>query len=82
MQATYLTTQLRDSAPYVREAGWAQTAELLMAAAAEIESPRSQVSEAKPAIGHGESADTLICGDLVRTTPPRRSPPASCVAGT
>jgi len=48
MQATYLTTQLRDSAPYIREAGWAQTAELLIAAAAEIEGLNSQVSEMKP----------------------------------
>ncbi len=49
MQPTYLTTQLRDSASYVREAGWAQTAELLIAAAAEIESLKSQMSETKPA---------------------------------
>jgi hypothetical protein len=37
MRATFLTTQLRESAPYVSEAGWHQTAQLLIAAAEEIE---------------------------------------------
>jgi len=36
-KATFLTTQLRESAPYLRDAGFRQTADLLMAAADEIE---------------------------------------------
>jgi len=40
---TFLSAQLRESAPYLREAGWRQTADLLIAAAAEIESLRNQV---------------------------------------
>ncbi len=47
MQATYLTTQLRESAPYVSEAGWHQTAQLLLAAAEEIERLRARSSGAK-----------------------------------
>lgn len=40
---TFLSAQLRESAPYLRDAGWRQTADLLIAAAAEIESLRNQV---------------------------------------
>ena len=40
---TFLSAQLRESAPYLREAGSRQTADLLMTAAAEIESLRNQV---------------------------------------
>ena len=34
---TYLTAQLRESVPYLRDAGWRETATLLVAAADEIE---------------------------------------------
>ena len=37
---TYLTAQLRESAPYLADAGWRQTADLLLAAAAEIDELR------------------------------------------
>ena len=43
MQATFLTTQLRESAPYLREAGSHQTAALLIAAADEIERLKSDL---------------------------------------
>jgi hypothetical protein len=33
----YLPAQLRESAPYLKDAGWQQTATLLLAAADEIE---------------------------------------------
>ena len=45
-KATYLSAQLRESAPYLRDAGWRQTADLLLAAAHEIESLRSQLAAA------------------------------------
>ena len=45
-KATYLSAQLRESAPYLRDAGWRQTADLLVAAAHEIESLRSQLDAA------------------------------------
>jgi hypothetical protein len=38
--ATYLSSQLRESAPYLDDAGWPETARLLIAAADEIESLR------------------------------------------
>ena len=41
-KATYLSAQLRESAPYLRDAGWRQTADLLLAAADEIETLRAQ----------------------------------------
>lgn len=40
----YLSAQLRESAPYLRDAGWRQTAELLIAAANEIDTLRAQVA--------------------------------------
>ena len=40
---TYLTAQLRESAPYLRDAGWRETSTLLLAAADEIESLRAQL---------------------------------------
>ena len=42
---TYLTTQLRQSAPYSKDAGWQQSARLLVAAADEIEALRLRVEE-------------------------------------
>jgi hypothetical protein len=39
----HLSVQLRESAPYLRDAGWRQTAELLIAAANEIDTLRAQV---------------------------------------
>ena len=44
-QATYLSAQLRESAPYLRDAGWRETAILLTVAADEIEQLRAQVLE-------------------------------------
>ena len=42
---TYLSAQLRESAPYLRDAGWHQTADLLLASADEIERLRRQLEE-------------------------------------
>jgi hypothetical protein len=44
-KSTYLSAQLRESAPYLREAGWRQTADLVAAAAEEIEALRLQVEK-------------------------------------
>jgi hypothetical protein len=41
-KSSYLSAQLRESAPYLRDAGWHQTAALLIAAADEIEQLQSQ----------------------------------------
>jgi hypothetical protein len=45
MKPTYLTAQLRESVPYLEDAGWGDTARLLIAAAAEIERLRARQSE-------------------------------------
>ena len=37
MRATYLSAQLREAPPYLRDAGWRETASLLVAAADEVE---------------------------------------------
>jgi len=42
-QACYLSAQLRESAPNLRDAGWQQTATLLMLAADEIEQQRARL---------------------------------------
>jgi hypothetical protein len=44
-KTTYLTAQLRESAPYLRDAGWRETATLMEAAADEIETLRQRVEE-------------------------------------
>jgi hypothetical protein len=44
-KATYLTTQLRESAPYLKDAGWHESAKLVVAAANEIEALRLRVEE-------------------------------------
>jgi hypothetical protein len=43
-KSTYLSAQLRESAPYLRDIGWRETADLLTAAAAEIEELRAQLA--------------------------------------
>ena len=42
-QATYLSAQLRESAPYLLDSGWRETATLLTLAADEIEHLRARV---------------------------------------
>jgi hypothetical protein len=43
-KSTYLSAQLRESAPYLRDIGWRETADLMIAAAAEIEELRAQLA--------------------------------------
>ena len=43
--SSYLSTQLMESAPYLKDAGWRETATLLIAAAAEIEELKQRVAE-------------------------------------
>ena len=45
---TFIAAQLRESAPYLRDAGFRETAKLLLAAADEIEALRSQLEHATP----------------------------------
>ena len=45
---SYLTAQLRESVPYLQDAGWRQTATLLLAAADEIEELRSRLEQFEP----------------------------------
>ena len=45
---TFLSSQLRESAPYLQDEGWDQTAQLLLAAAAEIECLQTQLLETEP----------------------------------
>ena len=42
---TYLSAQLRDSAPYLKDAGWHDTAILMTAAAEEIEALSQRLAE-------------------------------------
>jgi hypothetical protein len=42
---SFLSTQLMESASYLRDAGWRETATLLIAAAAEIEELKQRVAE-------------------------------------
>ena len=41
----YLSAQLRESAPYLKDAGWHDTAILMAAAADEIEALRERIAE-------------------------------------
>ena len=45
----YLSTQLRESAPYLKDAGWQEIAALLTAAADEIEALRQRIAELEAA---------------------------------
>ena len=57
-QATYLSAQLRDSAPYLRDIGWRETATLLTLAADEIEELRARVFELENTSPPGTSRHT------------------------
>jgi hypothetical protein len=58
--SSYLSTQLMESAPYLKDAGWRETATLLIAAAAEIEELKQRVAE-------------LEISEAARGSPRRRS---------
>jgi hypothetical protein len=45
VRPNYLSTQLRESAPYLKDAGWHDTAILMAAAADEIEALKQRVAE-------------------------------------
>ena len=64
-KATHLSAQLRESAPYLKDAGWQQTATLLLAAADEIEALQQRLAlGAAPALNpqasHAEPASKVI----------------------
>jgi hypothetical protein len=59
-KATYLSAQLRESAPYLRDAGWRQTATLLVAAAEEIEELRRRLAEHEDAASSVRSSESAI----------------------
>jgi hypothetical protein len=56
-KSTYLSAQLRESAPYLRDIGWRETADLLIAAAAEIEELRAQLAVATAINGPADQAN-------------------------
>ena len=63
-KATYLSAQLRKSAPYLQDAGWRQTSDLLLAAADEIETLRAQLAaQAEQAT---EGADEVSRAKVIR----------------
>jgi len=45
-KATFLTTQLRESASYLQDEGFRQTADMVIAAANEIEALRAMLADA------------------------------------
>ena len=45
----YLSMQLRESAPYLKDAGWQETAVLMTAAADEIEALKQRIAELEAA---------------------------------
>ena len=49
-KATYLSMQLREGAPYLRDAGWRETATLLTLAADEIEQLRERILLSEAAV--------------------------------
>jgi hypothetical protein len=53
-QATYLSAQLRESAPYLRDIGWRDSATLLTLAADEIEELRARVFALENASPRGQ----------------------------
>jgi len=64
-KATHLSAQLREAAPYLKDAGWQQTATLLLAAADEIETLQQRlatdaVARLTPQAGHAEPASKVI----------------------
>ena len=65
MNTTYLTAQLRESAPYVQDAGWHQTAALMIAAADEIEQLRTERSVLTQSTVHHEVAPNTQPGGVI-----------------
>jgi hypothetical protein len=59
-QSTYLSAQLRESAPYLKDAGWRQTAALLLAAADEIEDLRLRLAEQGRASENPTLAEAIV----------------------
>src|SRR4051812_3820232 len=59
-QATYLSAQLRDSAPYLRDIGWRETATLVTLAADEIEELGARVFDLENASPPGAMRHTAV----------------------
>jgi hypothetical protein len=49
-KSAHLSAQLRESAPYLRDAGWDQTADLIIAAADEIDALQARLGGADNAV--------------------------------
>lgn len=64
-KSCYLSAQLREAAPYLEDAGWQQTATLLLAAADEMETLQQRlalgaVPAPNPQAGRAEHASKVI----------------------
>jgi hypothetical protein len=62
MSASYLTSQLRESAPYMKDAGWHQSAALILAAATEIERLRAELTAMESHDASPRKAKSWIAG--------------------
>jgi hypothetical protein len=71
-KATYLTAQLRESAPYLRDAGWHQTAELVCEAADELETLRGLVKKLTPEAPAAQANENAQVYQPARARRPRR----------
>lgn len=70
-KANYLTAQLRESAPYLKDAGWQQTAKLVSEAADELEALRALVEELTLAAPAAEANANVQVYELPRMRRPR-----------
>jgi len=70
-KATYLTAQLRDSAPYLKDAGWHRTAKLVCEAADELEALRALLTQLTPQ-APPEANENVEDYELPKVRRPRR----------
>jgi hypothetical protein len=66
---TYLSTQLRETAPYLKDAGWRQSATLLLAAADEIERLQQRLARDVEAAQSQPSGDAQIASKVIQFPP-------------
>jgi hypothetical protein len=67
-KANFITGQLRDSAAYLNDAGFRETAKLVLAAAEEIEQLRSLLEQCMPELraGQREANENQVIGPSKR----------------